>query len=158
LLARLREDYSEERLEVRPDDVVCTEQSKIAGRIPASTLKVSTTQFGDLPMKLSDVRSLNVPGAEPEAAAAVAVENAPDSMMRLQSNIGKTYRFRVTAKVGELVWGSDVYTTDSSLETAAVHAGVLKPGQIGIVKVTIVAPPPFFNGTTRNGVTTSPLR
>ena len=156
LLARLREEYSEARLEVRPDDVVYTEHSKIAGRIPAATLKVSTTQFGELPMKLSDVRSLNVPGAEPDATTAAAIENAPDSLMRLQGNIGKTYRFKVTGNTGGSVWGSDVYTTDSSLETAAVHAGVLKPGQTGIVKVTFVAPPPIFNGTTRNGVSTYP--
>jgi len=156
LLARLCEEYSEERLEVRPDDVIYTEQSKIAGRIPAATLKVSTSQFGDQPMKLSDVRSLSVPGAESEPAAAAAIENAPDSLMRLQGNIGKTYRFRVTGNVNGSVWGSDVYTTDSSLETAAVHAGVLKPGQTGIVKVTFLAPPPVFNGSTRNGVTTSP--
>ncbi len=157
LLAQLREQFSEERLEVRPDDVVYTEHSKIAGRIPASALKVGTTQFGEQPMKLTDVRTLSAPGAEPGATTAgSALENAPDSLMRLQGNIGKTYRFRVTANGNGSVWGSDVYTTDSSLETVAVHAGILKPGQTGIVKVTFVAPPPAFNGTTRNGVTTSP--
>jgi len=156
LLTKLREEVPEERLEIKPHDVIHTEHSKIAGRISAPSLKVSTAQFGEQQMKLSDVRSLNVPGAEPESTAVADAEPAPDSLMRLQGNVGKTYRFRVTGNVNGSVWGTDVYTTDSTLETAAVHAGALKPGQTGVVKVTIVAPPPVFVGSTRNGVTTSP--
>jgi hypothetical protein len=154
LLAKLREEVPEEKLEIKPYDIIHTEHSKIAGRISASSLKVNTAQFGDLPMKLSDVRSLNVPGAEPEHTTTAEADAPPDSLMGL--TMGKTYRFRVTGIVNGSVWGSDVYTTDSSLATAAVHAGVLKSGQTGVVKVTIVAAPPVFAGTTRNGVTTMP--
>jgi hypothetical protein len=156
LLTKLREEVPEDRLEVRPYDVVHTPNSKIAGRISAPSLKVTTAQFGELSMKLADVRSINVPGFEGDAVASADVEPAPDSLMTLQGNIGKTYRFRVTGNVNGTVWGSDVYTTDSPLATVAVHAGVLKPGQTGVVKVTFVAPPAFFNGSTKNGVTTSP--
>jgi hypothetical protein len=53
------------------------------------------------------------------------------------------------------VWGSDVYTDDSSISTAAVHAGVLQPGQLGIVKMTILPGKTDYQGTTRNGVTSS---
>jgi hypothetical protein len=156
LLAVIREEVGEERLEIRPFDVVTTEHSKIAGRIQGGALKVTTAQFGDQPMKLSDVRSLGVPGTEAEDTAAAGVESGPANLMALQGSIGKTFRFRVTGNVAGSLWGTDVYTTDSSLETAAVHAGVLKPGQTGVVKVTILAPPPFFTGTTRNGVTSQP--
>jgi hypothetical protein len=156
LLAKLREEIPEDRLEVRPYDVVHTANSKIAGRISAPALKVMTAQFGELTMKLSDVRTLNVPGAGDESFASANVEPAPDSLMGLQANIGKTYRFRVTGDVNSSVWGTDVYTTDSALATVAVHAGVLKVGQTGVVKVTFLAPPPFFAGSTKNGVTSSP--
>ncbi len=152
LINKIHETVPEEQLEVRPYDVVYTEHSKIAGRISASSLKVISTQFGELQMKLSDVLSLNVPGAEPETTVTTAAEAPPDSMMRLQANIGKTYVFRVTGNVNGSVWGTDVYTTDSSLEAVAVHAGILKPGQTGTVKVTILAPPAVFVGSTRNGV------
>jgi hypothetical protein len=156
LLNRLREEVPEDRLEVRPYDVVHTMHSKIAGRISVPSLKVATAQFGELPMKLADVRSMNVPGAEGDSVASGDAEAAPDSLMGLQANIGKTYRFRVTGNVNNSIWGSDVYTTDSALATVAVHAGILKAGQTGVVKVTFLAPPPFFAGTTKNGVTSSP--
>jgi hypothetical protein len=39
---------------------------------------------------------------------------------------------------------------------AAVHAGVLKIGQTGNVKVTILGPMAGFIGSTQNGVTSSP--
>jgi len=32
------------------------------------------------------------------------------------------------------LWGSDIYTLDSTLGMAAVHAGVVKAGQTGVVK------------------------
>jgi LCCL domain len=38
------------------------------------------------------------------------------------------------------------------LAVAAVHAGAVKTGQTGVVKVQLVAPPPAFAGTTRDGV------
>jgi hypothetical protein len=154
LIIKIREEVPEDRLEVKPHDVVHTEHSKIAGRITASSLKVSTAQFGELELKLADALSLNVPGAEPEATVAANADPAPDSLMSLP--LGKTYRFRVTGSISGAVWGTDVYTTDSSLAAAAVHAGVLKPNQTGVVKVTTMAPPAVFVGSTRNGVTSMP--
>jgi hypothetical protein len=74
-------------------------------------------------------------------------------MQQYQQQIGMTFRFRVTGALGGRLWGTDVYTLDSSLETAAVHAGVLKPGQTGIVKVKIVPSPQNFQASTRHGVT-----
>ena len=57
---------------------------------------------------------------------------------------------------GGSIWGTDVYTTDSSLAMAAVHAGVVKAGETGPVRVKILASPPSFAGSLRNGVRTSP--
>ena len=156
LLTKLRETFSEERLAVRAHDVIHTADSKLTGRISASSLKVNTAQFGELQMKLSDVRSLNAPGAGEEVADNGPIEPWNGDLGKYAGNIGKSYRFRITGNVSGSLWGSDVYTTDSTLEMAAVHAGVLKNGQTGVVKVTIVDPPPTFAGTTRNGVTSSP--
>jgi hypothetical protein len=52
------------------------------------------------------------------------------------------------------VWGSDTYTTDSSICVAAVHAGATDVGG-GYVKVTTTAGQQSYKGTTKNGVTTS---
>lgn len=53
------------------------------------------------------------------------------------------------------VWGSNPYTSDSLLSRAAVHAGVLKTGESGVVQVTILPGLKSYAGSTKNGVTTS---
>ena len=79
----------------------------------------------------------------------------PGSLSSYAQHVGKTLRFRVTGAVQGNLWGSDIYTTDSALAKAAVNAGIVKPGQSGIVKVTILPAQNAFAGTTRNGVTSS---
>ena len=70
----------------------------------------------------------------------------------LVTGVGKHFYFLVKGELGGAVWGSDVYTSDSALDTVCVHAGLLQPGESGVVKVTSVAPVPVFQGTDRNGV------
>lgn len=102
-------------------------------------------------MKLSDMRDLRSLALEPEAEAGTSIPD-PGNMLALQGQIGKVFHIRTVGGMGPL-WGTDVYTTDSSVAAAAVHAGVLRLGQAGVVKVRVVAPPPVFTGSTRNGVT-----
>ena len=52
------------------------------------------------------------------------------------------------------VWGSGVYTGDSPLETAAVHAGVAEPGERCSVVVTRVEPLARYEGSRKHGVET----
>ena len=61
----------------------------------------------------------------------------------------------MTGSSGGALWGTDIYTLDSSLSVAAVHMGVLKPGQTGYVRVTILGPTANFSGSTRNGLSSS---
>jgi hypothetical protein len=51
--------------------------------------------------------------------------------------------------------GHRFYTADSSLAVAAVHAGALKEGQTGVVKVTIFPGQDNYQGMPRNGITSS---
>ena len=69
--------------------------------------------------------------------------------------VGEILFFRVTGANSGSLYGTGVYTSDSSLATAAVHAGVLKLGQTGIVKVTTIPSHPQFPGSTQNGITSS---
>ena len=70
-----------------------------------------------------------------------------------QSQPGTSLLFDVTGSTDGIVWGSDVYTNDSTLAAATVHAGVLRPGERGIVRVTFVdALNVAFVGSDRNGV------
>jgi hypothetical protein len=151
LIEKIRDAVSEEDLEVRPDDVILTANMKITGRITNPSLKATTSQFGELTLRLPDIRSLQSQ-AYSEADDSEALPS-PGHLGQYHQQIGMTFRFRVTGAIGNRVWGTDLYTLDSMLESAAVHAGVLKPGQTGIVKVKIVPSPPMFQASTRHGVT-----
>ena len=50
------------------------------------------------------------------------------------------------------VYGTDIYTSGSSICSAAVHAGIINARDGGRVKIQILGPQDFFNGTERNGV------
>ncbi len=98
-------------------------------------------------------------GSLPEPVAvtppgAVETPNAYD----LRGQNGKTFYRKVTGSVADYVWGGEnnVYTDDSNLATAAVHAGVLKVGETEIVRFTILAGKDSYVGSTRNGVTPRP--
>ncbi len=66
---------------------------------------------------------------------------------------GSKLAFTVTGNADGFVYGTGIYTLDSTLAAAAVHAGVLRAGEAGIVHVEIIEPPMEFTGSTRNGVT-----
>ncbi|ALA60480.1 LCCL domain-containing protein [Nitrospira moscoviensis] len=54
----------------------------------------------------------------------------------------------------EGAWGTDVYTDDSSICTAAVHAGLLSVKQGGAVTIEMRPDVGQYSGTMRNGVRT----
>lgn len=51
------------------------------------------------------------------------------------------------------VWGTDVYTDDSSVCTAAVHAGLITLESGGTVTIEIRPGEDSYDGSERNGVT-----
>ena len=63
--------------------------------------------------------------------------DAPANMLNLCDPIGATYYFRVTGDAGGSVWGTDIYTGDSAIAAAAVHAGIVTAGKTAVVKVTV---------------------
>ncbi len=65
---------------------------------------------------------------------------------------GTKLALNVTGSAAGPVWGKGPYTLDSTLAAAAVHAGVLKVGETGVVQVEVVKPPPSFAGSNQNGV------
>jgi hypothetical protein len=81
--------------------------------------------------------------------------DAPTSMRGLCEKVGATYYFRVTGVTEGQLWGTDTYSGDSTIGAAAVHAGLLKPEETKLLRVTVVAPPEKFPGTVRNGVTST---
>lgn len=82
----------------------------------------------------------------------------PGNLLEYETKIGESFLFTVVGKTGGGVWGMGPYSTESDLAAVAVHAGVLKDGAAGPVKVTIVAPPDKFTGSVANGVTSVDLQ
>jgi beta-lactamase regulating signal transducer with metallopeptidase domain len=80
-------------------------------------------------------------------------QSDPGSLMSYHTRLGEQFDFRVTGSADGYVWGTGLYTHDSTLAKAAVHAGVLNIGQTGDVRVTILKGPAAFRGSTRHGVT-----
>jgi hypothetical protein len=158
VLHKIRQAVPADHLEVRPSDVVTTADSRISGRIVATALKVKTFQFGDQQLKLTDMRSMQPVGADKCDSLADALPD-PGTLAGFAGQVGRTYVFRVTGAGGQQgqlqmggVWGTGVYTTDSALALAAVHAGILRAGQTGAVRVTLMGNVPAFMGSFQNGI------
>jgi hypothetical protein len=81
--------------------------------------------------------------------------DAPHNMLDLCDDIGMTFYFRVCGSTDGPVWGTDIYAGDSALATAAVHAGLVRPGETAFIKVTVVPPLTQYRGSQQNGVTSN---
>lgn len=78
------------------------------------------------------------------------------SVTGLRGQIGKRMSYRCPANGSfRSVWGTEVYTDDSSVCTAAVHAGLISPQAGGVVTIEMRAGLASYAGTSRNGVTTA---
>jgi LCCL domain len=93
------------------------------------------------------------PGMTPAADAVAALDlgDCPDNAVGLDQ--GKTYSCACPA-LGEpaIIYGSDIYTADSNICTAAVHAGARQRSSAGSVTLQTIASPQVFKGATRNGI------
>lgn len=149
----------QDRATIRGSDFLITPDCRIAGQIVNPYLKIRTPQFGLLELKLADARSLrhqSLIGVTEVVVEEVNAQPDPGNLTSFESQQGKVLAFAVTGMAaGGSVWGTDVYTTDSRLAMAAVHAGVIKMGETGVVRVKIIPSPPSYAGSSRHGVTTS---
>lgn len=73
-----------------------------------------------------------------------------------KNDVGLIYKFQCPAKGTEnTIWGSDIYTQDSSICTAAVHAGVFSLADGGIVTLEFRPGRLTYGSTVRNGIKSS---
>jgi len=89
-------------------------------------------------------------------AGPIVAQPDPGTPGGLRGQNGKVFYFEVTGAANAgTVWGTDIYTDDSPIAMAAVHAGVLKVGEKAVVKLTILPGQASYNGSMRNGSSTS---
>jgi LCCL domain len=156
IVGKIRGAVAAERLEVPDYDTITTESTRVTGKIQGVNLKVTSASLGELQLKLADLVAMVATDALDERALANALPD-PGMLNQYQREIGKILYFKVVGKNAGSLWGTDFYTLDSTLGMAAVHAGIVKVGQAGIVKVQIQGPNVVgFTGSTRNGITSAP--
>lgn len=81
---------------------------------------------------------------------------SPGSMTGFRSAApGSVYLFTVTGASSGSLWGTNVFTDDSGIAVAAVHAGVLRADQSGTVRVVTSPGQSAYVGSSRNGVGSS---
>jgi thiol-disulfide isomerase/thioredoxin len=96
---------------------------------------------------------MQVAGVPAQAANRLPVSRGVSGVLeRLQP--GESAIIPLTGSDKGTVWGSGVYTGDSHLETAAVHAGVAEPGERCSVVITRVEPLARYEGSRKHGVET----
>lgn len=100
--------------------------------------------------------SLIMPCAVQATVAPLKVEVQPQnaSAWRGATGASATIIAVVTGSAGGAVWGTDTYTDDSSISTAAVHAGILDVGETGFVQITIKPGQSTYTGSIQHNITT----
>jgi len=76
----------------------------------------------------------------------------PRSLRGIATTPGQVLVYQVTGSTQGLVWGTDIYTDDSTIAAAAVHAGLLQPDETGTIMVTILRGRETYRGSARYGV------
>lgn len=87
--------------------------------------------------------------------AKVRRTQVPADMTAFSNRIGEQFILEVTGSADGFAYGTDIYTLDSNLPTAAVHAGALADGETGRIRVALLPGEPSYKGSLRNGVKTS---
>lgn len=88
----------------------------------------------------------------PGVAAPSRPQPDPGTLFNHADAVGQTLQFAVVGSTMGTIWGDGVYTSDSVLAVAAVHAGLLEPGESGVVSVEVIAGLPAYASAERNGV------
>lgn len=120
-----------------------------------STQLVSTISIDDNPAKKTAVSNSTLqlqplpPGKNPLSFS------DPGSLFNQRDRVGAVLAFDVVGSTDGSVWGSGIYTDDSDIGTAAVHAGLLQAGQRDVLYVAVMPGMSSYEGSKRNGVNSS---
>jgi hypothetical protein len=158
IVLRDRADRQIDELRVRADHAIAGIQSRLEDEVQqrqrALLMQLRPMQEAQLKAgKLDEALAIRerIRGLK---AGLLQARAAPDNLMaEADPRPGRQALFEVTGDADGPLWGTDVYTGDSRLATAAVHAGALGEGERGVVRVTFVdALNVAFVGSFRNGV------
>ena len=79
----------------------------------------------------------------------------PSGIQNMINYRGRTGIFSINitgSLVAGAVWGTNIYTDNSNIVSAAVHAGVIQNGENKTVSIETMPGQSSYQGTTRNGI------
>jgi LCCL domain/Carboxypeptidase regulatory-like domain len=100
-----------------------------------------------LPFTLDEQSLWQLLGGQPTAG-----RTGSPQLVALRNHNGESFEFEVTGTNSGSIWGDGIYTDDSNLGVAAVHAGALRVGERGRVRITMLPGRSSYDGATRNGI------
>jgi hypothetical protein len=145
LMKRIAEKHPPEMLRMKEEDVIHTAEFPVIGRIAAPTIKAHSTHFGDLALKLSDLRTVHLRAASGDRELTVDAGkhgSAPDQWLDTGVNVDGSVRLVVTCEGQVDLWPSGPgqylttpkgYTTAGKGSTYMAGALVARIGESGKV-------------------------
>jgi hypothetical protein len=113
---------------------------------------VSSNRYGSYPGSFTFLNSTGIPIATEQIQSLDWNDTASNLRGKLDQDF--TYTCPPNGTLGN-IWGTDLYTISSSICSAAVHAGTINAKDGGKVQIRIRPGESFYNGTTRNGITSN---
>jgi hypothetical protein len=125
-------------------------------RFISSEILRSTSFFAIVLTPHGEVTSqaANVSLDDREGSLANPVPN-PGQLVAYRGQNDQVFYFDVTGNTTGEVWGTDVYTDDSLVAKAAIHAGLLSDGETAILQATILPGQSSYQSSTRHGIDSS---
>jgi len=134
------------RIEIRPG----------AGSYLGSTRNgVTSNEYGAWHGSFVFITGVQTPTQEAGASATAATWATQADSLRGKNGQHFSFRCPAGGQVSSRLWGTDVYTDDSSICTAAVHAGLISTAGGGTITVEIQPGQSSYRGSSRNGVTSN---
>jgi len=131
-------------------------QSSYEGSVRNGVETTSYGQWGGSYVFIDGSGNVVKPMASVAKATQIADANWSTSSQGYEQFIGSRYSYTLPPDgLPGRVWGTDLYTSDSSIGTAAVHAGLISFATGGTVTIEIVEGQSSYEGSMRNGVETT---
>ena len=133
---------------------------------PANNIPIATPKPAPTPKPAATPGTTPTPAATPTNGTANPTPQTDDDDeytpitwttqgSSFNTEVGRIYKFECPENgVASTVWGNDIYMADSSVCTAAVHAGVITLEDGGEITVEFRAGKPAYGSTNKHGITT----
>lgn len=135
VVKRISEKHPPEMLNLKEEDVIVTGEFPIVGRVMTESIKAQSAHFGELNMKLSDLRTLFVRGSSVETEWVVDAAkhgSTPDQWLDTGVVVDPTQRITLICDGQVDLWpqGPGQYMTSPKGYTAAGKGGTFMAGAV----------------------------